>query len=76
MGTGIEMVAELMERTGDLRRAFREHNFSPDSIKRDTKRYSMKEAAEFVGRSHQTIRDAEADGRLAPPELGATRAGG
>lgn len=70
MGTGIEMVAELIERTGDLRRAFREHNFSPDSIKKDTKRYSMKEAAQLVGRSHQAIRDAEADGRLDPPELG------
>ena len=71
MGTGIDMVAELMERTGDLRQAFRDHNFSPDSIKKDTKRYSMKEAAELVGRSHQAIRDAEADGRVAPPELGA-----
>ena len=70
MGTGIEMVAELIERTGDLRQAFRDNNFSPDSIKKDTKRYSMKEAAEMVGRSHQAIRDAEADGRAAPPELG------
>ena len=71
MGTGIEMVADLIEKTGDLRRAFRDHNFSPDSIKRDIKRYSMKEAADLVGRSHQTIRDAEADNRLPPPEVGA-----
>ncbi len=70
MGTGIEMVADLIEKTRDLSRAFRDTNFSPDSIKHDIKRYNMKEAAELVGRSHQAIRDAEADNRLPAPELG------
>ncbi|ALP54947.1 hypothetical protein Tel_16970 (plasmid) [Candidatus Tenderia electrophaga] len=71
MGTGIEIISELVERTDDLRVAFRDNNFTPDSIKVDARRYTMKEAAEMVGRSHQAIRDAESDGRLAPPETGA-----
>ncbi len=70
MGTGIELVSELIERTNDLRRAFRDNNFKPDALKKDTRRYSMKEAVELVGRSHQAIRDAEADGRLESPEIG------
>lgn len=70
MGTGIDKVSELIERTADIRRAFREHNFTPDAVKRDTKRYTMKEAAELVGRTHQAIRDAEKDGRLEAPEMG------
>ncbi len=70
MGTGIELVSELIERTNDLRRAFRDNNFRPDSLKKDTRRYSMKDAVKLVGRSHQAIRDAEGDGRLEPPEIG------
>lgn len=70
MGTGIELISELIERTNDLRRAFRDNNFIPDAVKKDTCRYSMKEAVKMVGRSHQAIRDAEADGRLEAPEMG------
>ncbi|MCW9023081.1 MAG: AAA family ATPase [Gammaproteobacteria bacterium] len=70
MGTGIEMISDLISRTGDLRRAFRDQKFSPDSIKTDINRYSMKETANMVGRSHQAIRDAEKTGRIPAPELG------
>lgn len=70
MGTGIELISELIERTNDLRRAFRDNNFMPDAVKKDTCRYTMKEAVKMVGRSHQAIRDAEANGRLVAPEMG------
>jgi len=70
MAKGTELIEELVSRAEILRRAFRDHNFTPDSIKHDIKRYTMKEASELVGRSHQAIRDAEEDGRLAPPEKG------
>lgn len=70
MAKGTELIEELVNRAEALRRAFRDHNFTPDNVKIDIKRYSMKEAEELVGRSHQAIRDAEDDGRLAPPEKG------
>jgi len=70
MAKGTELIEELVSRAETLRRALREHNFTPDSIKHDIKRYSMKEAERLVGRSHQAIRDAEVDGRLEPPEKG------
>ena len=70
MGTGLEKINKLLEHTESLRRSFRNFNFSPDNIKRDERRYSLKEAQELVGRSYQAIRDAEKDGRLTPPENG------
>ncbi len=70
MAKGTELIEELVSRAEALRRAFREHNFTPDNIKHDIKRYSMKEAEGLVGRSHQAIRDAEEDGRLESPEKG------
>jgi chromosome partitioning protein len=70
MGTGLDRINKLLEHTEGLRRAFRHFNFSPDNIKRDERRYSLKEAQELVGRSYQAIRDAEMDGRLTPPEIG------
>lgn len=70
MAKGTELIEELVNRAEALRRAFRDHNFTPDNIKLDVKRYSMKEAEELVGRTHQAIRDAENDGRLDPPEKG------
>ena len=70
MGTGLDKINKLLEHTEGLRRSFRSFNFSPDNIKHDERRYSLKEAQELVGRSYQAIRDAEADGRLPPPETG------
>lgn len=70
MGAGLDKINKLLEHTESLRRSFRNFNFSPDNIKRDERRYSLKEAQELVGRSYQAIRDAEKDGRLNPPETG------
>ncbi len=70
MGAGLDKINKLLEHTESLRRSFRNFNFSPDNIKRDERRYSLKEAQELVGRSYQAIRDAEKDGRLSPPETG------
>ncbi len=70
MAKGTELIEELVNRAEALRRAFRDHNFTPDNVKLDIKRYTMKEAEELVGRSHQAIRDAEDDGRLERPEKG------
>lgn len=71
MSTGLEKINKLLEHTEGLRRSFRNFNFSPDNIKRDERKYSIKEAQELVGRSHQAIRDAENDGRLPPPVVAA-----
>jgi chromosome partitioning protein len=70
MGAGLDKINKLLKHTESLRRSFRNYNFSPDNIKRDERRYSLKEAQELVGRSYQAIRDAEKDGRLTPPENG------
>jgi chromosome partitioning protein len=70
MSAGLEKINKLLEHTESLRRSFRNFNFSPDNIKRDERRYSLKEAQELIGRSYQAIRDAEKDGRLSAPEIG------
>src|ERR1035437_7756391 len=73
MSAGLEKINKLLEHTESLRRSFRNFNFSPDNIKRDERRYSLKEAQELVGRSYQAIRDAEKDGRLTAPEIGTNK---
>ena len=50
MGTGLDKINKLLEHTESLRRSFRNFNFSPDNIKRDERRYSLKEAQELVGK--------------------------
>ena len=65
-------IADLLRRTREVCDQLRNYNFAPDRIKRDTRLYTMREATEMVGRSHQTIRDAEQDGRLPMPRLGET----
>lgn len=70
MSTGLEQINKLLEHTEGLRRSFRNFNFSPDNIKNDERRYSLKETEKLVGRSYQAIRDAEKDGRLPLPEIG------
>jgi chromosome partitioning protein len=70
MATGLSTILDLVDRINDIRRALRDQNFAPNSVKRVEKRYGMKEAQEMVGRSYQAIRDAEADGRLPKPQKG------
>lgn len=47
--------------------ALRDRVFAPDTEKTLDLRFNVKSAAEMVGRTEKAIRDAEADGRLAPP---------
>jgi chromosome partitioning protein len=62
-------IADLLARTHGLFDQLQAYNFAPDRTKRDARRYTMREAAEMVGRSHQAIRDAEQDGRLPKPDM-------
>jgi len=70
MSTGLAQINKLLEHTEGLRRSFRNFNFSPDNIKNDERRYTLKETEKLVGRSYQAIRDAEKDGRLPIPLIG------
>jgi len=63
-------IEDLLNRIQGVREQLKDYNLAPDYVKRDTRLYAMREAAELIGRSDQTIRDAEADGRLATPEIG------
>jgi chromosome partitioning protein len=63
-------IEDLLSRIQGVRDQLKDYNLAPDHVKRDTRLYAMREAAELIGRSDQTIRDAEADGRLSSPEIG------
>ena len=63
-------IEDLLGRIQGVRDQLKDYNLAPDHVKRDTRLYAMREAAELIGRSDQTIRDAEADGRLAAPPIG------
>jgi chromosome partitioning protein len=63
-------IEDLLGRIQGVRDQLKDYNLAPDHVKRDTRLYAMREAAELIGRSDQTIRDAEADGRLSAPEIG------
>jgi chromosome partitioning protein len=63
-------VRDLLGRIQGVQRKLKRANLAPDDSKRDTRLYSLKEAADLIGRSDQNIRDAENDGRLPQPEVG------
>lgn len=63
-------IEDLLGRIQGVRDQLKDYNLAPDHVKRDTRLYAMREAAELIGRSDQTIRDAEADGRLTTPKIG------
>jgi chromosome partitioning protein len=63
-------IEDLLNRIQGVREQLKDYNLAPDHVKCDTRLSAMREAAELIGRSDQTIRDAEADGRLATPEIG------
>lgn len=63
-------IEDLLGRIQGVRDRLKDYNLAPDHVKRDTRLYAMREAAELVGRSDQTIRDAEAEGKLSTPEIG------
>ena len=66
-------IEDLLGRIQGVRDQFKDYNLAPDHVKRDTRLYAMREAAELIGRSDQTIRDAEAEGILPTPQIGAER---
>ena len=61
-------LSELTRRANTVIERLRERVFSPDVEKKLDIRFNVRTAAEMVGRTEKAIRDAEADGRLPPPE--------
>jgi len=61
---------DLYNRSLEVMSKIKEDGFSPDGVKRNTKRYSISEAARLVGRSVSTIRESEGSDRLPGPERG------
>ena len=65
---GLEALAAMADRASLVVDRLRDRVFAPDTAKRLEVTFSVKRAAEMVGRSEKLIRDAEADGRLPAPE--------
>jgi chromosome partitioning protein len=65
--TGLEVLTILEQRANQVIEQLRQRAFAPGGLKRHDRRYSIGEAEAMVGRSSQTIRDAEKDGRLPQP---------
>ncbi|KAJ02064.1 AAA family ATPase [Sulfitobacter mediterraneus] len=61
-------LAHLSDRASTVIERLRERVFAPGASKSLDLRFNVRRAAEMVGRSDKLIRDAEADGRLPPPD--------
>ncbi|MBM1635081.1 AAA family ATPase [Sulfitobacter mediterraneus] len=61
-------LANLSDRASTVIERLRERVFAPGASKSLDLRFNVRRAAEMVGRSDKLIRDAEADGRLPPPD--------
>ena len=61
-------LAHLSDRASTVIERLRERVFAPGASKTLDLRFNVRRAAEMVGRSDKLIRDAEADGRLPPPD--------
>lgn len=70
MGSGLEVIQRMLDRSLRVQSTLNREAFKPNRQKTNTRRWSITEAAELVGRTQQALRDAEASGRLQPPELG------
>jgi chromosome partitioning protein len=68
----LDAMAALNDRAHDVINRLRASVFAPGEHKVLDLRFPIGKAAEMVGRSAETIRQAEADGRLAAPRLSAT----
>ena len=67
----------LYQRSHDVLNALRDDVFAPEGIKTLRKTWSISEAAELIGRSPQSIRLAENEGKLPPaPRLASGRRSG
>jgi chromosome partitioning protein len=68
----LDAMAALNQRAEDVIKRLRATVFAPGEEKIVDLRFTITKAAEMVGRSSEAIRQAEADGRLPSPRLGAT----
>ena len=66
--SGLDSISFLRQRADDVLAALREDVFAPDGVKTLRRLWSISEAAELVGRSQQSIRLAEAEGKLPEAE--------
>ena len=64
----LEELGALSRRAGMVIERLRERVFAPGAQKRLTLTFNVRTAAEMVGRTEKSIREAEADGRLPMPE--------
>jgi chromosome partitioning protein len=67
-GTGFDALEFLRQRAHDVLSALRNDVFSPEGEKTLRKTWTIAEAAELTGRSQQSIRLAEREGKLPAPE--------
>ncbi|MHB8455732.1 MAG: AAA family ATPase [Acidiferrobacterales bacterium] len=69
MGTGIDAIRRMLERSTRVQQALVKNAFLPNRTKTNERRWSITEAAELVGRTQQAIREAESSGRLPSPDM-------
>lgn len=70
MKDSIRQLVDMESRMERLVANMHEQNLAAEPGKHTPKRYSMKEAADLVGRSYTAIREAEKSGALKNPEMG------
>lgn len=68
---GLDEIRAIEEASYSVIERLREAVFAPDGEKSLDRRFTISEAAEMVGRTTTSIRQAEASGRLPEPEKGA-----
>ncbi|MEO1495320.1 MAG: AAA family ATPase [Pseudomonadota bacterium] len=66
-GVGLRELEVMAERAGLVIERLRDRVFAPGQTKRLDLSFTVRRAAEMIGRSEKLIRDAEADGRLPQP---------
>lgn len=64
----LEELSVISNRASAVIERLRSRVFAPDSRKRLDLRFNVRSAADMVGRSEKTIREAEAEGRLPVPD--------
>lgn len=70
MGSALEIIQRMLDRSLRVQQTLNQEAFQPNRQKANTRRWSITEAAELVGRTQQSVREAESTGRLHPPEKG------
>jgi chromosome partitioning protein len=73
MRDSISLLEDMEQRMGTLIDSMHEQNLASKPSRSLLKRYTMKEAATMIGRSYTAIREAEKNGQLPEPEMGANK---